>query len=100
MMRFSESPDPVPAGMLQAGFENKVMHSSFQIGETTIMASDGCSGDNSHFAGFRLTMIVPTEADAHRVFDALAGGGKIDMPLGKTFRSPCYGMLTDKFNVG
>ncbi len=99
MMRFSESPDPVPAGMLQAGFENKVMHSSFQIGETTILASDGCD-DKSQFAGFRLALTVPTEADAHRVFDALASGGKIDMPLGKTFWSPCYGMVTDKFNLG
>ncbi len=98
-MRFSESPEPVPDGMLQAGFENKVMHSSFRIGNTTIMASDGCD-EKSKFDGFRLTLTVPTESDAHRLFDGLAAGGKIDMPLCKTFWSPCYGMLTDKFNVG
>lgn len=69
-------------------------------GETKIMASDGCSGDKSQFEGFRLAMTVPTEADAYRVFDALAAGGKIDMPLGKTFWSPFYGMFTDKFKVG
>ena len=99
IMRFNESPAPVPAEMLQAGFENKVMHSSFRIGETTIMASDGCD-DKATFGGFRLSLSVSTEADAQRVFDDLAAGGKIDMPLGKTFFSPCYGMLTDKFNVG
>ena len=98
-MRFSESPDPVPEGLLQAGFENKVMHSSFRIGGTTIMASDGCD-ETSKFDGFRLTLTVPTDSDAHRVFDGLAAGGTIDMPLCKTFWSPCYGMLTDKFNVG
>ena len=99
MMRFNESPDPVPSGMLQAGFENKVMHASFRIGETTIMASDGCD-DKSTFSAFRLALTVHAEADDRRVFDALAAGGRIDMLLAKTFWSPCYGMLTDKFNVG
>ncbi len=98
-MRFDESPDPVPKDTLQAGFENKVMHSSFRIGGTTIMASDGCD-DKSKFDGFRLTLTVSTESDAHRLFGGLAAGGRVDMPLCKTFWSPCYGMLTDKFNVG
>ncbi len=98
-MRFNESPDPVPDGMLQAGFENKIMHASFSVGKMTIMASDGCD-DKSKFEGFRLALSVPTEADADRVFNALAEGGKVDMPLMKTFWSPRYGMVTDKFNVG
>jgi uncharacterized glyoxalase superfamily protein PhnB len=99
MMRFNESPDQVPDGMLQAGFENKIMHASFRIGETTIMASDGCD-DKATFSGFRLVLKTSTEADAHRLFNGLATGGKVDMPLCKTFWSPCYGMLTDKFDVG
>ncbi|WP_442510311.1 YciI family protein [Novipirellula sp. SH528] len=98
-MHFNESPDPVPDGMLQAGFENKIMHSSFNIGEMTIMASDGCN-DNSKFDGFRLALSVPTETAADSAFDALAKGGKVDMPLAKTFWSPRYGMVTDKFGVG
>lgn len=99
LMRFNESPDPTPPGMLAPGFENKVMHCSFQVGGTTIMASDGCDA-NSRFDGFRLALSVPTEAVADRVFNALADGGKIDMPLVKTFWSPRYGMVTDKFGVG
>ena len=99
LMRFNESPDPVPEGMLQAGFESKVMHASFTIGKMTIMASDGCD-EKSSFAGFRLALSVSSEADAHRVFSELAKGGRIDMPLASTFWSPCYGMVTDKFNVG
>lgn len=98
LMRFSESPEPVPPGMLQPGFENKVMHSSFRIGATTIMASDGCD-DKSGFSGFSLTLSVPTKADADRVFAALADGGKITMPLARTFWSPRYGMLTDRFGI-
>jgi uncharacterized glyoxalase superfamily protein PhnB len=98
-MRFSESPDPVPEGMLQAGFENKIMHASFTIGQVTIMASDGCD-ESPKFDGFRLALSVPTELAAQQIFDGLASDGKIDMPLCKTFWSPCYGMVTDKFNVG
>jgi PhnB protein len=99
VMRFNESPSPVPPGQLQAGFENKVMHASFVVRGVRLMASDGCD-DRSKFDGFRLTFQVPTEADARRAFDALAAGGTVQMPLAKTFWSPCYGMVTDKFGVG
>lgn len=98
-MRFSESPDPVPEGMLQAGFEHKIMHASLAIGKMTIMASDGCD-DKSKFDGFRLALSVATESAANSAFDALAEGGKVDMPLMNTFWSPRYGMVTDKFGVG
>lgn len=97
-MRFDESPDAVPAGMLQAGFETKIMHASIKIGKMTVMASDGCD-DKSRFDGFRLALSVPNESTADAAFNALANGGKIDMPLMKTFWSPRYGMVTDRFGV-
>ncbi len=99
VMRFSDSPDPTPPGMLQPGFETKIMHSEFHIGNMKLMASDGCD-DKSRFDGFRLALSVPTEAAADHAFNALADGGKIDMPLMRTFWSPRYGMVTDKFGVG
>lgn len=99
LMRFDESPEPAPPGMLQAGFEHKVMHASFTIGDVRLMASDGCD-DKSQFDGFRLALTVDTEAAARQAFDALAAGGSVQMPLGPTFWSPCYGMVTDRFNVG
>jgi PhnB protein len=98
VMLFRESPDPVPPGMLAAGFENKVMHASFRVGGSQIMASDGCD-DKSRFDGFRLALSVESEADADRAFTALADGGVVDMPLTKTFWSPRYGMVTDRFGV-
>jgi PhnB protein len=98
LMRFKDSPDPHPPGMLQAGFENKVMHTSFRVGESTIMASDGCN-EGSTFSGFSLSLTVPTESEADRVFAALGNGGQVRMPLGKTFWSPRFGMLTDRFGV-
>lgn len=98
IMRYNESPEPTPPGMLQAGFENKIMHASFQIQGVPLMASDGCD-ERSNFDGFRLALAVPTEAEAHKAFDALGAGGSVEMPLTKTFWSPCFGMVTDKFKV-
>ena len=99
LMRFDESPEPTPPGMLQAGFERKVMHASFRVRGVQLMASDGCD-DRSRFDGFRLALAVPTETDARRAFDGLADGGTVQMPPTKTFRSPCYGMVTDRFGLG
>jgi PhnB protein len=99
LMRHSDSPDPHPPGMLAPGFENKVMHTTFRIGSSTLMASDGCDA-KSKFDGFRLSLAVATESDADRVFAALADGGTVQMPLTKTFWSPRFGMVTDRFGVG
>ncbi|MFT3880288.1 MAG: VOC family protein [Gemmatales bacterium] len=98
MMKFSENPMPVPADKIPPGFQNKVMHSSFRIGETTLMASDGCEVNNP-IKGFSLALSFPTEAEVDRAFNALAEGGKVTMPLAKTFWSPRYGMVTDRFGV-
>ena len=98
IMRFNESPDPVPPGMLQPGFESKVMHTSFTIDGARLMASDGCD-DKSKMEGIQLALSVATEAEAHKTFNALAVGGSVGMPLNKTFWSPCFGMVTDKFNI-
>lgn len=100
LIRFNESPDALPEGMLQDGFENKVMHAEFSIGNVRVMASDGCN-DVEKFSGFRLALNVSDEDEARRIFAALASdGGKVDMPLMKTFWSPLYGQVTDQFGVG
>lgn len=100
LMRYKDSPDAPPPGMLQPGFENKVMHASLRIGGALLMASDGCGEEKSPFKGFRLSLAFATEAQANRAFDALSDGGEVMMPLMKTFWSPCFGMLTDRLGVG
>jgi PhnB protein len=99
VMRFKESPEPMPAGSIPPGFENKVMHASFRIGGSRLMASDG-NEEGAKFEGFSLSLAVPSDAEADRVFAALAKGGKVGMPLARTFWSPKFGMLTDRFGVG
>src|SRR6185436_3034553 len=83
MMRYKESPEPPKPGMIPPGFENKIMHCSFRVGETTVMASDGCTTDKPGFDGFSLSVAVGNEAEADKVFKALADGGKVTMPLAK-----------------
>jgi PhnB protein len=100
LMRFSESPEPPPPGMVPPGAENKVMHASLRIGQATVMLSDGHSQGKPRFEGFSLSITVPDEARADKMFAALADGGQEQMPLGKTFWSPRFGMLTDRFGVG
>ncbi|HXI73518.1 MAG TPA: VOC family protein [Verrucomicrobiae bacterium] len=100
MLRYKESPEPHPPGMLPPGFENKIMHCSFHIGATLLMASDGCGAEKAEFEGFSLSLTVPNEAEASRAFAALAEGGQVRMPLGKTFWSPCFGMVADRFGIG
>jgi PhnB protein len=99
MMRYKESPEPMPPGMLPPGFENKVMHATFRIAENILMASDG-SHEGAKFDGFSLSLAVPAEVEAKRAFAALSAGGQVKMPLTKTFWSPCFGMLTDRFGIG
>lgn len=99
LMRFSESPEPLPECTLKPGYENKIMHCSFRIGDTIIMASDGC-GEPLNFSGISLSLAVDSEAEAQKAFTALADGGTVTMPLGKTFWSPCFGMIKDRFGLG
>jgi PhnB protein len=99
LMRYKESPEPTPPGMVPPGWENKIMHATLRIGNANVMASDGCS-EGTNFQGFSLSLTAADEADAKRKFAALAEGGQVQMPLGKTFWSPCFGMVADRFGVG
>lgn len=99
IMRYKESPTPASPGMLAPGWEEKVMHASFRIGGAIVMASDGCSAEDGESSGFKLALNVPTEAEATRAFAGLADGGTVEMPLTKTFWSPQFGMVTDRFGI-
>jgi PhnB protein len=100
LMRYKESPDPPPPGKVPPGSEDRVMHACLRVGESMVMASDGrCSGQPG-FQGFSLSLAVPDATAADRVFAALADGGYVQMPLGETFWSPRFGMVSDRFGVG
>jgi PhnB protein len=99
LMRFKDSPEPPQPGMVPPGSENKVMHASLAIGPTEIMLSDGCNSGSTSFQGISLSLQARDLAEAERLFQALAQGGQVQMPLAPTFFSPGFGMLTDQFGV-
>jgi PhnB protein len=100
LMRFKDSPEPPPPGAVAPGSEDKIMHACLRVGESNIMASDGGCTGKTNIQGFSLSITVANETEAGRVFAALAEGGQVQMPLGKTFFSPCFGMVADRFGVG
>jgi PhnB protein len=100
VMRHRESPEPPPPGMMPPGSEEKIMHAQLTIGGSTVMLSDGMCGGAPNFCGVSLYLALPDADAGRRTFEALAEGGKVTMPLGPTFWSPCFGMLADRFGLG
>jgi PhnB protein len=75
------------------------MHAALRVGDAMVLASDGrCLGQPS-FQGFALSLTAANEAEANRLFASLAEGGQVQMPLAKTFFSPRFGMVADRFGV-
>ncbi len=99
MLRFKDHPQPQEMSMMPPGAGEKIMHASLRIGESRVMASDGRCQGKPNFQGISLSLTVAKEAEAERLFAALAEGGKVQMPLGKTFFSPCFGMVADRFGL-
>lgn len=99
LMRFKDAPEKPQPGMVPPGSENKVMHSSFKIGDTQVMASDGRCQQKPSFQGFSLSITAKNDAEAETLFKALGDGGQVQMPLAKTFFASKFGMVADRFGV-
>jgi PhnB protein len=98
LMRYKDSPEPSPMP-LPPGWENKIMHAHLRIGGADVLLSDGCGTDHPGFHGISLTFNTSDEAEARRAFATLSEGGEVGMPLAKTFFSPCFGMVNDRFGI-
>ncbi len=99
LIRYRESPEQQACDGLPPGFEDKVMHANLQIGDATLLVSDGNRDGGPQFQGFSLSLVLPDEAKVRSTFAAMAEGGQVLMPPAKTFWSPCFGMLSDRFGV-
>src|SRR5262249_35651525 len=92
-----EAPDP---GMFGPGNADKIMHSKLELDNAILMASDWLApAPYPGMGGFSVTLEVPTVAEARKLFDKLADGGKVTMAFEKTFYSDGFGMVTDKFGT-
>jgi PhnB protein len=96
LMRFKESPEPP---MVETVSGDKIMHLSFRVGDSTVLASDGQCRGKASFQGFALSLTASSPAEAERLFAALAEGGQVQMALTQTFFSPRFGMVADRFGV-
>lgn len=96
LMRFKESPDPNACGPVGG---DKIMHASFRVGDTLVMASDGRCEGKPAFQGFALSLTLPNTEEANRRFASLAEGGQVVQPLSQTFFAKSFGMVTDRFGV-
>ena len=104
VMRYSENPDPAGAPGCAEGSgpgptPDMVMHAEFAVGDTTVMASDGLGSGKAKFDGISLALSPASVDEARRLFDALADGGQVQMPLAQTFFSQAFGMVADRFGV-
>ena len=99
VLRFDESPDKDHPMPLPPNWGQKAMHCGMTVGDPLVMLSDGMSKEAVNYSGVTLSITADTEAQAKKMFDALAKGGNVFMPMGKTFWSPCFGMCSDQFGV-
>ncbi|HTT49388.1 MAG TPA: VOC family protein [Pseudolabrys sp.] len=97
LMRYKQAPDQ---SMISPGSAEKVMHATIKIGDATVLMSDGRNSGKANFQGFFLTLYAKDPPEADKLFNALLDGGEVRMPLDKTFFSPRFGMLADKFGLG
>lgn len=78
---------------------NLIMHAALTFEGNLLMASDDPTGNFGPVQGIHVNYTVPDVAEAERVFEALADGGEVTMPLSETFWSPKFGMCVDRFGT-
>ncbi|WP_250474039.1 VOC family protein [Caballeronia sp. GAFFF1] len=106
-MRYRDNPDAGKQGGSEAasgcsmppGSEDKIMHTAFTIGDSTVMASDGMCSGKPNFQGVSLSLTADDEQQAEKYFNALAKGGQVQMPMTQTFFAKRFGMVQDMFGV-
>ena len=99
LMRYKDCPEGECASQFPPEMGTKVMHSTLRIGDSVMNASDGRCQGKTTVSGISLSLGVDDDAEAERVFAALGEGGKVGMPMGKTFFSSRFGMVTDRFGI-
>lgn len=96
---FDEMPSDPPFTLPEEA-RDRILHALLKIGDTNLMLSDTFPGQpqqtSSHVS---IAIVISNENESRKVFETLSTGGKVIMPLQKTFWSGSFGMLIDKFDV-
>lgn len=96
LMTYAQSPQP---SQCPPGAADRIMHACLMLDGRMLMASDAPPGMHKPMGGFSLALNYPTAAEADRIFQALADGGTVLMPPGRTFWAETFGMVTDRFGT-
>jgi PhnB protein len=96
MMKWGDSP---MADQTPPGWKDKIMHAHLQVGDQVLMGADAPPQMFSGNHGFSASVGVTDPKEAERIFSALSEGANVQMPLAKTFWSPAFGMLIDRFGI-
>ena len=99
LVRNKENPNSLLPNVIPPEAADKILHVSLRIGDSTVMASDGMCQSGGALQGITLSLSAADEAEAKRLFTALSNGGQVRMPMAKTFFSPAFGMVNDRFGV-
>jgi PhnB protein len=96
LLRVEEAPAEMPSS---PGRKKKIMHGRISIDGQVLMASDSPPEHFHKPQGFSVSLTIKDPAEAERKFKALAEGGSMNMPFGKTFFSKGFGMCVDQFGI-
>lgn len=99
LLRYEDGPPVAEDAPLAPGFGAKVLHASFRVGGTTVVANDGRCTGRPAFDGFSLQIAAPDGVGAGRIFAALGDGGRVRLPAVRTSLTPVFGVVTDRFGV-
>lgn len=99
MMRFSDNPDKPSHSKVPAALHDKIMHAQITVAGATLMLSDGMKSGPIENQAISLSLSVQSEAEADRIFNALAADGRVEMPMGPAFFAKQFGAVVDKFGV-
>jgi PhnB protein len=96
MMKFGDSP---LADTVEPRYRDRILHATLKLGDQELLGADVLPRDYLRPQGFSILLSQPTLADAQRVFDALADGGRVHMPFQKVFWAEGFGVVIDRFGV-
>ena len=96
MLSFGDSP---LAATVEPRYRDRILHATLKLGDQELLGADVLPKDYAPPQGFSVLLSLPAPADAKRVFDAFADGGRVGMPLQKVFWAEAFGVVGDRFGV-
>ncbi len=100
LQRFKDTPE---AGNIPAHERDKIMHVALPAGKGNVLMGTDALESMGHKLtegnNISLSLNTESEEESDRLFNGLAKGGQVEMPLQKVFWGAYFGMLTDKFGI-